>query len=1172
MRAPPADGATSRSYTRPVERACPSCGAGHPVAARFCSECGAPLTRTCSGCGSEHPAAAAFCSTCGLALGDGRPRGLGGDERQERRVVTVLFADLAGSTTLASGLDPEDVRELQGELFELIGTEVERFGGVTEKFVGDAVLAVFGIPQAHGDDAARAVRAGLAIHRGFLAFATRVRERYGADVGLRVAVNTGEVVSSREAAARGELIVSGDPVNVAARLQQGAEPGDVLVGERTWSVTRREIAYGEPRAVSAKGKSSPLRAWPALDVIDGAPSQSVAGLVAPLIGRDDELAVLSAVARRVERERTPQLVTLFGQPGVGKSRLVAEFRARLGAAAVLTGRCLPYGHGGTYWALAEAAKGHAGILDTDPAHIALEKLRTAIEPLVRTGRSGRVLDAVATTIGLTLPEASIVSLDPAEVVRRLQEAWAEYLGAQGRDTFTVLVLEDVHWASGALLDLVDHLAETLADTGVLLVCTARPELLERRPTWGAGKTNAIAQTIAPLGPDEAAQLVSSLLGAVTVPDDVSAFVLATAEGNPFFVEEMLRMLIEQGALSRRHGEWLATERLAQISIPDSVHAVVAARIDLLDAADREALRRCSVIGRVFWPAAVGVDEELVLSLGKSGLVSDRTESVMAGMREFAFKHAVTRDVAYSTLTRTERRALHRRVAEWIQSVAPDRSPETAELAAFHYGEAVALGDDDPGVRRRTSDMFLAAGTVAVDRAEFGSADTHLRRALELATDDRQRAAALLALARLEILTADSCERAIEHLDDVERLLPSDAAVIRSDALAWRSRACWMVGRWAEALGSANDAVQALAGLPESPQLARALARRSQIEMLRSAPEAAAHGREAVAVARRVGDAFAEVNARINVFTFDAMNGVAPDPAEVLEIVRAAVEARAPDEAYRAIVNFVWSAAGYLHVREIEHTTAQARSQAGSVGEPLTLGTYLELSLAAMLLVPAGRWREADDALTNLDEPHTFGVSSRLVWLGLVAGLALRRGDLAGAERLLDELRPAALATGEPQRIIPMACVALPWAAVSGERELVRSWAREVLAAVDGRWSSVLTCLPVVRAIAAAGEVELLARTAESLRPQAAAGGSSLATSHLVAQALLGLAAGRPREAAAQFGEAADRERDLGNVFHAACVDLDLARALEAAGDPAGASAVLGRAASVLDALGCVNPY
>jgi tetratricopeptide (TPR) repeat protein len=705
---------------------------------------------------------------------------------------------------------------------------------------------------------------------------------------------------------------------------------------------------------------------------------------------------------------------------------------------------------------------------------------------------------------------------------------------------------------------------------VLLVCTARLELLEMRPTWGAGKQNATTLSLAPLAPAEAAELVSSLLGEANILEDVRDRVLAHAEGNPFFLEEMLNMLIDEGVLERRNGGWASTERLADVSIPDSVHGVIAARIDLLDAAARDALRRCSVIGRSFWPAAVGVDEQVIDSLRRTGLVSDNPESAMGGMREFAFKHTLTRDVVYSTLPRPERRNLHRQVAEWIQDAARDRGVEAAELAAYHYGQALAYGEDDPAVAQRAFESLLTATEAAFSRADFGAARAQIKRALELADDDG-RPLAQLALVRLEY-TEGRWEAALKELDLIEAKLEPDDPELLSDVLAWRSRACWLIGRWDESFTSANAAVAALEGLPESPQLARALARLSQIEMLKHRDESIGHAEEAIAVARRVGDSFAEVNARINLFTEQSTRGIAPDPEDVIEIVERAVEAGVYEEAYRAVVNFIWSAHGYLPLDEIERVIMQAQRVA-AVAPPSSIGPYLELSIAAMLLFPAGRWQEVDEILGAAGELAITTATSRLVWLGLLGGMAMRRGDLQVAEPLIEELRPKALASGEAQRIVPMACVALPWLVVAGSSDELRSLAEQVLTILDGRWPSALSAVPVVRALAAAGEAELLQRTIDSMRrTPSEAQTAKLQTSLTAGEGLLALLQQRADDAVERLTAAVEAERELGFVYDAACLEIDLARAFEAEGRTDAAGEARERAASVLAPLGCVNAF
>jgi class 3 adenylate cyclase len=1115
--------------------------------------------QSCPSCGAEQASEARFCSNCGTAL-----QTLG-EEQQERRIVTVLFSDLAGSTALGERLDPEDVRRVQAELFELLNAEVVRFGGMTEKFVGDAVLAVFGIPLAHEDDPERAVRAALAAHERFAAFAERVESRFGMAVGLRTGINTGNVVASRETAARGELMVSGDAVNVAARLQQNAQLGEILVGARTQAATSRAVVYGPKRELDAKGKTAPLAAWEARSV---ATEPAVRGSEhsAPLIGREEELTLLEMVAARGRRERVPQLVTLFGPAGVGKSRLVRELLGRVSATRLLKGRCLPYGEGITYWPLAEAAKGDADILDTDPVDVALGKLRGAVEAAVEQGAE-EVFDAVAWTIGLAGDDSPLSSLDTQTVGAALADGWQRYVGALGRNGLTVVVIEDIHWASAALLDLVEHLVDRIADSCVLLVCTARPEFLAGHPSWGAGKQNATALSLTPLNAEESERLVSNLLGEARVPDDVRRPLLSSAEGNPFFLEEMLQMLIDEGALERENGGWAATRRLAELRIPDSVHGVIAARLDLLDGEAREALRRCAVVGRVFWPSAVGVDEELVAGLTGTGLVSLQPVSVMAGLQEFSFKHALTRDVAYGSLARPERRELHLQVADWIQNVAPGRDVETAELASYHYREAIGYGEDDPGILGQAYAVLMTAGERATRRAALGAALEHLEAAYDLATTADEKGAALVALAETS-LHMGRLDETLQWLDKADALEGLDDR-LRSAALGWRSRVSWLTGRWQEALQASNGAVDALEGLPESVQLARALARRSQLEMLRNRPEAAEHSRETIEVARRVGDAFAEVNGRINLFTVLASNfAEPPDPGDVLDIVEQASAAGALEESARAVINFIWSSVGFLPAEQIEAT---AITGLDGRPPPPSIAAYAELSLIAKVLIPSGRWTEAEARLEAI-EPGQLTAAAKLVQEPVLGALALRRGDLGTAARLLADVKAVALESGEVQRIVPMACAVVPWLHLAGRREELREATDEILDSVGDLWPVVLTTDPMARALDAAGEAERLAALAESLAGAAAPIVGRLANNLVVAESLLALREGRADEAAERLGEAAAEERMLGFAFDGACVALDQARALEAAGQAEEAVRVRSGAEELMWALDCVNPF
>jgi class 3 adenylate cyclase len=1150
----------------PAAVACASCGVEHAPGARFCSACGAALAQVCLACGAEAPAEAAFCAACGTALRDAAGRAAV-SEHEERRVVTVLFVDLAGSTALGARIDPEELRTLQGELFELVNDEVVRFGGISEKFVGDAVLAVFGVPLAHDDDAERAVRAALAVRERFGAFAHDVEARHGIDVGLRLGVNTGEVVAGREAAARGELIVTGDAVNVAARLQQRARPGQVLVGERTEASTRRAIRYVSVGAAPAKGKDVPVPAWEATTVVALPGQRGVEGLSAAMIGREEELAVLRALTARVGRERAPQLVTIYGHAGVGKSRLVEEFVAQLPEAHVLQGRCLPYGEGITYWPLGEAAKAHAGILDTDPAGVALRKLETAVRGHVEPKHVRGLVDAIGWTIGLTLPAD-----DERDIGVLLRESWRRYLCGLGGERLTVLVVEDVHWASAPLLELLEKLTDALSDTAVLTICTSRPEFFDTREAWGGGARDSASIRLSPLPEAESVELVDALVGAGCLPRNLTGRIVGRAEGNPFYVEEILQMLIDREVIARENGGWSVRGEVDQVELPDSVHGVIAARVDMLDARSREALRRCSVVGRVFWPQAVGVDEEVIAALGPRALVVEHADSTVAGMREFAFKHALTQDVTYASLPRAERRVLHRQVGTWVENAAPGRESEMAEIAAYHFDRSLEYGETSSEVRGRACELFLVAGEAALLRVAADSAERLLARALELALDAHRRGLALLGLGRADLL-ANRVERAHERFSAArdEATEVGDRRLL-ADSLSWLSRASWITGRWQEALPEALGAVEALAGFDETPQLARALARLSQLEMLSGLPNAEQRARDAIDVAGRVGDVHAELNARANLVVTLGNRGVAPDMAAMRDVIARAIATGSAFEAYRCFVNALWTAQAFVSQAQLDEELDVLREVMGPLPGVEGLDIYYDVSYAVLVDVPAARWGRLDALLVRQEEllgSPLYGL--RVLSRDLVGGMAMRLGDLAAAAEPLAAMRAIALAAGEPQRVLPMAAVLMPFAALTGDRATLVELSETVLEITDREWAQLPTT-PIPRALAAAGETELLARVAEAFAAKARqVEAPRIALTATVAEGLVSVAAGRAEEGAVLLREAAEHERRLGWTYRAACLDLDVAAALDVVGRHTEADEARARAATVLEPLGCVNP-
>jgi class 3 adenylate cyclase/tetratricopeptide (TPR) repeat protein len=677
---------------------------------------------------------------------------------QERRLVTVLFADVTGSTALGEQLDPERLREVMDTYFGAMREEIEAEGGTVEKFIGDAVMAAFGVPVAHEDDPARALRAAVRMRRRLEDVNRSLESRFGVTLRVRTGVNTGEVLATVDPRP-GEAMATGDAVNAAARLEQIAEPGQIVASERTVRAARsfRSTPLGE---VELKGKSDRVDAVLVIDETGGS-ERGVPGLRAPMVGRDREMALLRSVYDRVAEERRPSLVTVYGEPGVGKSRLTHEFLewAALEAHAptVVRGRCLPYGEGVTYWPLAEILKGHADVLDTDPPELVLEKIRVVGRELLTRDISpdpSRAAAALAFTVGVEDPSFPFADLEPREVRVESHAAWRSFFSALAAERPLIVVIEDIHWADPALLDLLEELAERVQG-GVMFLCPSRPDLTSQRPGWGGGRRNVSSVALEPLGSVEADRLVSLLLTVDELPSTVHDRILERAEGNPFFLEEIVRHLIDEGLIARSGERWRASERIADVQIPDSVQGVLAARIDLLAPSEKRTLQSAAVVGRVFWPSAVrlllnGHATELTDLLGKlegRELVQERLVSAMAGELEYIFKHILTRDVAYESLPRRERAQAHVTVARWIEETAGERSREFVELLAYHYSTAVRewpSGTPDE-IRGKAFAALVRASHDARSKLVIKKAQRMAQDAVALAADDMERATALEAL-------------------------------------------------------------------------------------------------------------------------------------------------------------------------------------------------------------------------------------------------------------------------------------------------------------------------------------------------------------------------------------------------------------------------------------------
>ena len=652
-----------------LERGCPSCGAAAPPQARFCMECGGSLTET-----APAPPAARAPEV----------------PPEERRQVTVLFADLSGYTAASEQMDPERVKVLVEGALRRLGEEVERFGGTVDKYIGDNVMALFGAPVAHEDDAERAVRAGLGMQEAMGEVNERLTRTHGTTFSLRVGVNTGEVVAG---AVGDAYTVVGDAVNVASRLQSAAERGSVTVGERTVRATEGAIAYRELSPLALKGKAEPVPAWEATGVVTAHPHRRAADARSPLVGRTHELDLLDSLAQRVARERRAHLVTVVGEAGVGKSRLLAELQRRLAEAPdspeVRVGRCPAYGSAVVYWALGEVLREEFGIDDADSAEAARQKLTAAVEARLDgrgdEGEAARQAATIARLLGIG--SAQDAPADDEEDPQRLRDSFfaatRALMEAIASDRPLVIAFEDIHWADDGMLDLIDHLAQRVR-APLLMLCLTRDSLFERRPDWGSGRRNATSLGLEPLTRDESRELVEALL-----PGDSEAATLVAerSEGNPLFAEEMVR---------------LAGDGDERGDLPDSVQGVLAARLDSLPSFERHLIQHAAVSGRTFWPgslAAVAQQEggdlgEALSSLeNKDFLVSSTGPARLGGERELAFKHVLIRDVAYGMLPKAVRARRHYETAVYVEEHAGDRADEVVGLLAEHYGRAASLAQE-----------------------------------------------------------------------------------------------------------------------------------------------------------------------------------------------------------------------------------------------------------------------------------------------------------------------------------------------------------------------------------------------------------------------------------------------------------------------------------------------
>jgi class 3 adenylate cyclase/tetratricopeptide (TPR) repeat protein len=695
--------------------------------------------RACPNCGSNNPERARFCWSCGTALaGDSAPAA------ETRKTVTILFCDATSSTALGETMDPESLRNLMTRYFDVMREVIEFHGGVIEKFIGDAVMAVFGVPSIHEDDALRACRAAVEIRDRLAILDAEIRADRGATIEWRMGLNTGEVVAG-DAGAR-QRIVTGDAVNVAARLEAAAAPGEIMLGADTYALVRAAVIAEPVEPLALKGKAEPVPAWRLSSVVDTT-FRHARPLEAPLVGRRRPLRLLEEAFREAVEERICHLFTILGVAGVGKSRLVEEFIGSLGdQARVAAGRCLAYGHGITYWPVAEAIRHGAGIAEGDTPETTAARLR---EVLDAEPEAERIAAIVGGLLGI---EGSPPA--PDEIFWAIRKTFE----ALARSQPLVLVFDDVHWGEPTFLDLVEHMADWTRDAPILLIVMARAELLEKRPAWGGGKRWVTTMSLEALSEVESQELVASLLGSADLPAELRRQVSHAAEGNPLFVEELLGKLIDDGFLVSAGDGWASTGDVRQLAIPPTIQALLAARLDGLNGEERTVIERAAVEGKVFHRGAVTemapepmrpqVRDRLA-SLMRMELVRPDQAS-FAGEEAYRFRHLLIRDAAYRALAKQTRSELHERFAAWLERVAVDRLAEYEEIVGYHLEQAyryrAELGPPDA----HAQELALRAGTLLADageradaRADAAATVDLVGRAVELLPDDLPRRRRLL---------------------------------------------------------------------------------------------------------------------------------------------------------------------------------------------------------------------------------------------------------------------------------------------------------------------------------------------------------------------------------------------------------------------------------------------
>ena len=985
---------------------------------------------TCPDCGHENPEGARFCSNCGARL-----TAAAQPAREERKVVTVLFADLVGFTSRAEQMDPEDVRAVLEPYHARLRNELERRGGTVEKFIGDAVMALFGAPTAHEDDPERAVRAAIAIRDS-------IREE--GELEVRVAVTTGEALVALGARpTEGEGMASGDVVNTAARLQSAAPVNGILVDETTYRATNQKIDYQDAEPVTAKGKQEPVPAWEALQARSSYGVDVVRTQRAPLVGRERELDVLVDALERVRAERSPQLVTLVGVPGIGKSRLAYELSEVIENEAELTtwrqGRSLPYGEGVSFWALGEMVKAQAGILETDSAEEAAAKLSTSLRQLLDESEADWVERHLGTLVGLETEE--LKGDHRAEAFT----AWRRFFESMAEERPLVLVFEDLHWADDGLLDFVDHLVDWAGGVPILVVGTARPELLSRRSGWGGGKPNALTLSLSPLDDDQTARLLAALLERSVLPAETQTALLQRAGGNPLYAEESVRMVTDRELVTGDD----------ELPLPESVQGIVAARLDALPDDEKSLLQDASILGKVFWLGAAaeigGIDrraaEEALHRLERKEFVRRERRPSVAGESEYAFGHLLVRDVAYSQIPRARRAEKHRLAGDWIERLG--RPEDHAEMLAHHYSSALELaraaGADTTELEEPARRALREAGDRAYALSAYQTARGFYAAALEVWPEDEPPSPELLIRYGRVLNSVDLGSRPEILTGAVEAARATGNAGLAAEAETLMCEMYWLQGLRDEAFAHLRAAEKLVENEPSSYGKAYVMTNSSRFWMLSGEGEHAIRvGREALAMAEELGVEELQAHALDNIGVARIGLGDNEGIADVERSIEIANRINSIESA-RAYGNLASSLDDLGQLERSGELLREGRLRAERFG----LDDWLLWLKGESAWPPyyAGRWDEALRVLDDLIEDfmtHRFWMESPCRVLR--SRMRLARGDEQAARDDAGRALELARDAKDPQVLWPaLACSARGLVGVDRQRaaelvdELLSAW-------------------------------------------------------------------------------------------------------------------------------------